>query len=163
MAKEKVQKGQPSAPNKHLYSRLSYLYQAASYLAVASASSDPSTAKEPTKEPSTAASRSLLRQMRSISRKGQIRLSRDIKRTVCKSCDSLLIPGRSATVEVENTSVEASKPWADVFVIKCSTCGYTKRFPVLREYGKPLKTKGSDQEKEGDIVQAEGSHIVSNG
>lgn len=68
--------------------------------------------------------------IRSVSRKSQVRLSQDIKRSLCKRCDTLLIPGKTSDSKLENLSYEGRKPWADVLVIQCKTCGAEKRFPV---------------------------------
>lgn len=82
--------------------------------------SRPETAKLP---------RQYLAQMRGVSLKSQLRLSQDIKRSVCKRCDILLVPGSNCTEEIENLSRGKKKPWADVRVVRCTSCGTTKRFP----------------------------------
>ncbi|KAK2791590.1 hypothetical protein FQN52_004781 [Onygenales sp. PD_12] len=68
-------------------------------------------------------------QLRGVSRKSQIRLSIDIKRSVCKRCDSLLLPNSTCVETVENASRGGKKPWADVRVVRCNSCGYQKRYP----------------------------------
>lgn len=68
--------------------------------------------------------------IRSVSLKSQIRLSRDIKRSLCKRCNMLLVPGKTSTEKIENLSYEGQKLWADVLVVECKTCGAGKRFPV---------------------------------
>ena len=153
-------KGGPT--QKHLHSRISYLYQAATFLTEA-ASSEPSikhdvpTAEEmantgkceqgsvrlaessaPVEEsvigtcrsnPSVL-SRPLLAHVRAISRKSQIRITPNIKRSICKRCDALLLPGSTSTSHVENKSRNGSKPWANILVTTCLACGTVKRFPV---------------------------------
>jgi ribonuclease P protein subunit RPR2 len=42
----------------------------------------------------------------------------------------MLIYGSTCTNEVENKSKDGKKPWADVLVRRCATCGLEKRFPV---------------------------------
>ncbi|PGH07467.1 ribonuclease P protein subunit RPR2 [Blastomyces parvus] len=76
-------------------------------------------------------SRYLASQLRGVSLKSQLRLSRDIKRSICKRCDSLLIPNSTCMETVENASRGGSekKPWADVRVVRCNSCGYMKRYP----------------------------------
>lgn len=59
-----------------------------------------------------------------------MRLDPSIKRTICKRCDSLLVPGVSSTNRIENPSKGGKKPWADVLVVECNACGAVKRFPV---------------------------------
>lgn len=68
--------------------------------------------------------------LQQVSRKGQLRLAVDLKRTLCKSCNTILIPGRTATHVIENSSKDDRKPWADVLVVTCGVCGGKKRFPV---------------------------------
>lgn len=69
-------------------------------------------------------------QLQSIARKGQIRLSQDVKHGICKTCSAPLIEGTSATRFTENLSKGGCKPWAEVLVVKCNACETVKRFPV---------------------------------
>ncbi|KAI3396327.1 hypothetical protein diail_12293 [Diaporthe ilicicola] len=162
MAKKKV----AGVPNKPSYCRLSFMYQAASLLAVAAKPSQASS-NQPAQDAKfdvrfddngdkpdsntkridrTAArthnmSHRLLSDFRSVSLKSQIRVSPDMKRTICKFCDTLLIEGQTCTSTVENTSKGGRKPWADVLVVKCHTCQRAKRFPVNapRQQRRPLR------------------------
>ncbi len=68
--------------------------------------------------------------MRSVAKKSVMRLGPQIKRTVCKRCDTLLIPGISCENRIENASKGGKKSWADVLVVGCMACGTVKRFPV---------------------------------
>ncbi|KAI4602177.1 hypothetical protein KJ359_009414 [Pestalotiopsis sp. 9143b] len=142
-------KQQGAVANRPLYSRISYLYQAAAYL---SSTASNETSKTPelahddgsTSQPELPASmakplehkvkqsmsRHLLSDMRATSLKSQIRLSPAMKQTICKYCDTLLIDGETSTSVIENTSKGSKKPWADVLVMSCKTCGGLKRFPV---------------------------------
>lgn len=188
MAKIKTAKGSKGVPNKHLHSRISYLYQAAAYLTlqqnteifqkesksaeehedikvpesagtsskVACAdldgsvleSSTSSMAPKPTKPASSGLALQLSSHLRGVSLKGQVRLSHDLKRSICKCCNTILIPGRTSTTTIENQSRGGKKPWADVLVIKCSTCGSKKRFPIgserqTRKTARPKAKEGS--------------------
>lgn len=166
MAKKKT----PGVPNRHLYTRISFLYQAATYLSVAgeqsreatSQKAPEATAAEPiraeldgsedkdrvmvgTGPPIRAAqnmSRKLLTDLRAVTLKSQIRISPDIKRTICKHCDTLLIEGQTCSSAVENKSKGGKKPWADVLVIRCHTCSREKRFPVdvQKQKRRPLRS-----------------------
>lgn len=167
MGKFKVSKP-TSVPNKHLHSRISYLYQAATYLSSVQQTGrqkvDPAKELSSTGQSSThiapqahagldcaAAvkssqfqdasidtnrtgnipfSRLLLSHLRDVSLKGQVRLSPEMKRTICRRCYSLLVPGQSSTTRIENPSRGEKKPWADMLVIRCNACGAEKRFPV---------------------------------
>ena len=74
--------------------------------------------------------RQLLSQLRGVSLKSQIRLSPAIKHSVCKRCDTLLVPGPTSKRWIENPSKGGKKSWADVLVIQCDLCSTEKRFPV---------------------------------
>lgn len=171
--KGKAVKGGPA--QRHLYSRISYLYQAATYLAenaskrrndhanlqggmrrksekVGSPSSVATSESHSEEAPRIqvaagdgqaagtrdATSRSylavsspqLLAHLRAVSRKSQIRLAPDLKRSICKRCDALLVPGSTSTNHLENKSRNGSKPWADVLVVTCIACQAAKRYPV---------------------------------
>lgn len=174
MAKAKTSKGESAnIPNKHLHARLSFLHQAATYLAVAGnvKASEPQTkstsnearngSEYQTADPSTLCEKAnnhhgleamrLLSQLRGVSRKTQIRLAPTMKHTLCKRCDSLLVPGKTSTERVVNESKDGRKPWADVLEIECVKCGTIKRFPVgmsrdkERRSTSPGKTSGITQ------------------
>ncbi|KAG6001797.1 hypothetical protein E4U54_000987 [Claviceps lovelessii] len=159
-------KGQPGVQNRIIYSRASYLYQAATYLSncVDRVENAPSSTRPQASKPELSAdqqqqkqqqrqhqhqhqhqqqhqhrkqqkalenmSRLAMADMKAVSLKAQIRQSPALKRTVCKFCDTLLVEGRSCSSTIENPSKGARKPWADVLVMKCKTCGNIKRFPV---------------------------------
>lgn len=72
----------------------------------------------------------LLSQLRSVSLKSQIRLSSEMKHSICKRCNTLLISGRTSTNRVENKSRGCKKAWADLLIITCDICGMAKRFPL---------------------------------
>ncbi|PWY83469.1 Rpr2-domain-containing protein [Aspergillus heteromorphus CBS 117.55] len=83
-------------------------------------------------------SRVYMSQMRGVSLKAQLRLPVDVKRSFCKRCDTHLIPGTTCTQEIRNASRGRKKPWADVLVVRCSTCGTEKRFPQTEKRSKRL-------------------------
>ena len=171
----KKQKQSGSVPNRAIYSRLSYLYQAAAYIQSQGlqsqnpqSQSSPEAAEQaqphsedrsqpPTeqgqpelhKDIHAVTARRLLSDLRAASLKTQIRLDPSVKRTVCKYCDTLLIEGASCRSSVENRSRGGRKPWADVLVVKCGTCGGEKRFPVsaARQKRRPFRGEGV----EGDV------------
>ncbi|KAF4504166.1 hypothetical protein G6O67_008353 [Ophiocordyceps sinensis] len=152
-------KSNPGVQNRAIYSRASYLYQAASYLACraneAGADKEPSHGKpegEPEGEPASEGasgersgaqearekqrkqlrnmSRHAMSEMRAVALKTQIRQSQALKRTICKFCDTLQLEAQTCRSTIENPSRGGLKPWADVLVIRCQTCGNAKRFPV---------------------------------
>lgn len=132
-------KKETSVQNRHLYSRASFLYQAAKYLTLSDAElNDSQNSRSDEATSSTSRNRNVLQgaarrmatDMRAVSLKTQMRLSSAVKQTVCKYCDSLLVEGESCTSIVENNSKGEKKPWADVLVRRCGTCGGEKRYPV---------------------------------
>jgi len=180
MAKVKASKGIGNIPNKILHSRISYLYQAATYL---SAAQQPHSDSKPvsTKDSSMAtskdseteservmatdssklttssqaayrpSSRRLISDLRSVTLKGQVRISPAMKQSICKKCDTLLIDGSTCTNEVENKSRGGKKPWADVLVRRCHICSLEKRFPMAakRQPRRPHRQSPDDSLLEG--------------
>ena len=140
MSKVKPPKSK-GVPNKHLHVRLSYLYQAATYLTLQTTMQDTTTTSLRRDEQTTLHNTvqtqrqsplalELGSDIQQVSRKGQLRLAVDLKRSMCKSCNTVLIPGRTATQAIENPSKGGKKSWADVLVVTCNLCGGKKRFPV---------------------------------
>lgn len=192
----KAMKGGPA--QKHLHSRISYLYQAATYLADNATRRQSARARlrydsgsnqtkegdykcsapEPGPTPegnlqisdtednqkemsplsgtssSAVSSRQLLAHLRAVSRRTQIRLTPDIKRSICKRCDALLVPGSTSTITVENRSRNRNKPWADVSVVTCIACGTAKRFPVQAERQSKRQMRRKDV-KEKSVIEPE--------
>lgn len=154
-------------PRKHLYSRASYLYQAASYISrfQSRKAKDPCQERaqrtfpepsDPVLQTSEAAivsgqtgpypsteplARVLLSQLRGISLKAQIRLGQDVKHSICKRCHQLLISGITSTARIENHSRNGAKPWANVLVVRCTFCNTPRRFPVGAKRQRPRKMR----------------------
>lgn len=145
-----------SVPNKHIYARVSYLYQAATYLAtnkkIAITNNDwqetysanssegvqggnatkSDNASTHTGDPRIAmgSQKYLVSHLRAVSLKGQVRLSREMKRSLCKRCDAYMVPASTYLSSLENQSRQSKKRCADVQVLACVSCGATKRFPI---------------------------------
>lgn len=179
MAKSQAPKGGSKVPNKILYSRMSYLYQAATYLAL----HGNDTQKEQTKGTDSdtsmedidqcqskveanvtgscqSLSRRLISEFRLVSQKGMMRISPEMKHSMCKNCQTLLMEGTTCTAHVENRSKGGKKPWADVLVRKCNTCGLEKRFPLAAER-QPRRPRRSTKEDPASKSQFP-SHKASN-
>jgi len=149
MAKAKAQKG---VPQKHLHSRISYLHQAAAYLASAEGTSRSLISAEGAPGPvhsnslvkSTNSaynqSRNLLSQLRAVSLKSQIRLTPELKQSFCRRCNSLLVPGKTSDMTIANSSRHGNKAWADILLVKCGFCGAVRRFPIGRKLGREEAT-----------------------
>ncbi|KAI0119557.1 Rpr2-domain-containing protein [Daldinia grandis] len=143
-----------SVPNRPVYSRISYLYQAATYLASQPKDITNDTVATQGKKtlcPSRSKhglSRRFITDLRSTSLKSQIRLSPAMKHTICKYCDSLLVEGETSSSSVENKSKGGKKPWADVLVVKCHACKGVKRFPIQAPRQKRRPIREADSKKE---------------
>jgi ribonuclease P protein subunit RPR2 len=137
MSKVKAPKAK-GVPNKHLHARSTFLYQAATYLTLQTAThGDVIAAVAQDKEDGPLETQrhpplalELGSDLQQVSRKGQLRLAVDLKRSMCKSCNTVLIPGRTLVQTIENSSKGGKKPWADVLVVACLICGGKKRFPI---------------------------------
>lgn len=155
-------KGGGGVQNRAIYSRISFLQQAAATLSAShhrpeisssanNATGGPSISASPSddarlKTVLDAMSRRLATDLRAVSLKTRIRLTPAIKQTLCKFCDSILIDGESCTSAIENKSKAARKPWADVLVRKCHTCGRERRYPVSAARPKRKTARGLDGE-----------------
>lgn len=155
MSKVKAPKSK-GMPNKHLHARSTFLYQAATYLTLQTATQDEfaidvAQDKESPPHAAPATQRHLPlalelgSDLQQVSRKGQLRLAVDLKRSMCKSCNTVLIPGRTVSQTIENPSKGGRKPWADVLVVTCLICGGKKRFPVgaTKQLKKPKRVTTS--------------------
>lgn len=96
--------------------------------------------------------------LRAVSLKGQIRLSADMKRSICKRCDSHLVVGSTATRNMENKSRGGKKPWAEVLVVSCNTCGVEKRFPVAAKRQPRRHIRDNDLKDDSKVVLADANH-----
>ncbi|CAI7649866.1 unnamed protein product [Penicillium glandicola] len=81
--------------------------------------------------------------LRNLSR---IRLPVTLKRSVCKRCDTILTPGVTCSHEIRNTSRGGKKPWANVLVVQCLSCGTEKRFPQTEKRGKKLAERRKEKD-----------------
>ncbi|TRX98397.1 hypothetical protein FHL15_000471 [Xylaria flabelliformis] len=148
-----------SVPNKHLYSRLSYLHQAATFLGSQVGNTHHFESESPAADQSRLQlARHLLTDLRATSLKSQIRLSPAMKHTICKFCDTLLIEGETSTSIVENKSKHGKKPWADVLVIKCNACHGVKRFPVQaqRQKRRPQREQAPEDTRKPTTIKQPG-------
>lgn len=158
----KLKKG--ASANNHLRARLEYLHRAATYLQSASnpteaPPTDTDVAKEPSPPKTFPLSRVYISQMRGVSLKTQLRLPQDVKRSFCKRCDTLLIPGVNCAEEMRNDSRGGKKPWADVRVVRCGVCDTEKRFPRGQKKGLKLaerkKREAESKKEEGQFGSEE--------
>ncbi|OJJ43080.1 hypothetical protein ASPZODRAFT_19778 [Penicilliopsis zonata CBS 506.65] len=174
----KAKKGPPGGAQRHIRARLEYLHKAAAYLQGAAVSpnlpttesssneqegnqtlqASPSTNLQPSqtnalnrkiaKSPLVHLSQQYISHMRGVSLKTQLRLPIPVKRSFCKRCGMILTSGVNSVQELRNESKNSKKPWANVLVIRCMTCGTEKRFPQTPNRGKKL----SERRKEKDTA-----------
>ncbi|KAK0615749.1 RNAse P Rpr2/Rpp21/SNM1 subunit domain-containing protein [Bombardia bombarda] len=150
MAKAGGTKKNGGVPGRTLYSRVSFLHQAAAFLSsvrqpqpqprnsttatseAEATAADVAVSRSPLLGPQSKSSmsRRLAGDMRSVSLKTRIRLSPVVKQSICKFCDSVLVEGETCTSAIENPSRNGKKPWADVLVRKCHACQKERRYPI---------------------------------
>lgn len=103
----------------------------------------------------------LLNHLHLTARKAQVRVSQDIKRSVCKRCNALLVAGSTSYSKLENKSKHGKKPWADIHVVECLKCGANKRFPVgaMKQERKGKRRPKSGKAFEAIAVPKDGSTV----
>ena len=108
--------------NMEHFQRLNYLYQISMFNTIFT---------EP--NGTNPLSRGYIRNLDLISKKVKGALLPNMKRTICKKCHRLLIPTKTASYQIENTSRRDRSPEkrqkSDEFVIKC-VCGEKKTFKI---------------------------------
>lgn len=161
-------------PNRHLHARTTFLYQAAAYLTLQSARVNLETPASLDLAASSAPSHSpvalqLGADLQQVSRKAQLRLAVDLKRSMCKSCNTILIPGQTATQTMQNHSRGGKKPWADVLVVQCRFCSSRKRFPVgsAQQLNKSKRGAASvvgnvDAPSSNDVSMSDAAPVIGN-
>ncbi|KKY13825.1 putative rnase p rpr2 rpp21 subunit [Diplodia seriata] len=167
-----------SVPNKHLHARISYLYQAATYLANQSCQPaeqrngkkidvDATAEGDPVMQPVLPGQNAFppglpfyyASHLQSVSMKSQIRLSQDVKHSICKRCSAILVSGSTSSNKIENLSRGGKKPWADVLVIECNVCNAQKRFPVGAKR-QPRKSERAKVEKARPASMGTGRNVT---
>ena len=109
----------PPKVHKDHYARTSFLFQAANFYA---------------SHGNPIMSRMMLRSVDLVAKRTVLRVLPHIKRQVCKKCSSVLIPGLTMTVNIENTLKDpANSPKADIMVFQCLECDTQKRFPIGKD------------------------------
>ena len=129
--------------------RMDYLYRAAHLVNGVRFSKDSMTKSKEQKEQSFQKSSEnakrilsthLTQLMVGIGRKAVQRASVEVKRTICKGCRNLLVPGKTAKFYYRSKSkmkTKNNKRTEKELKILCKQCSTEKKFPL-----KKLKTKG---------------------
>ncbi|KAL1945784.1 hypothetical protein VTO73DRAFT_1786 [Trametes versicolor] len=128
--------------NRDIIQRINFLYQASAYLnsvsqALPTSAVQPqqpapavkgkSKKKQKVRHPRDTAelSRSYIGSMRTVGQKTMVRMDPSLKRTLCKSCDTILLPGSTAIVRVRPTFSHRH-----AVVYTCLTCNASRRIPA---------------------------------
>ncbi|KAF5383494.1 hypothetical protein D9757_006096 [Collybiopsis confluens] len=136
-----------SVSNRDVIQRLNFLYQASVYLntvhcstsqlppssssSLSSAPDDPTTnQKKKGKEKKKTVglgdlSRSYIGTMKSVGTKTTVQLDPSVKRTLCKRCNTVLIPGSTASVRTKK-----SPSHGHFMVYTCGVCKHSVRIPA---------------------------------
>ena len=124
---------------KQVPPRINYLYQAAHCI----------LAQDPQ---NTQLARFYMDLVKSVSAKVVMRISPDIKRTICKKCNALLIPGVTATVRLRGKRQKH-------VVMKCMDCRRVKRFNTNEDHvlwvDKPEGVVEKQQQQHGQATAAD--------
>ncbi|CAK9437227.1 uncharacterized protein LODBEIA_P16050 [Lodderomyces beijingensis] len=111
-------------PNKENNTRLTYLYQLSNMFTTSTTST--------TRNSASILARGYDRNFDLIAKKTVSKISPNVKRTMCKRCHCLLVPGLTMSMRIENLSKTKDEK-SDVLIYECLQCGQCKRFPVGRD------------------------------
>ncbi|CAI7605831.1 unnamed protein product [Penicillium crustosum] len=155
MAKAKGKKEAKNSKNSknsqsHIRARLDYLHQAAAYFQGKSTLAEGQNVKVHSNEPTSVAGHldpedghtGYTQQVCS----GNQKKTQEPLRNLSRRCDTILIPGVTCSHETENASRGGKKPWANVLVVRCLSCGTEKRFPQTEKRGKKLVERRKEKD-----------------
>jgi len=115
--------------------RMSYLYQASNLMMKSASKNNSSSSNAKSAFARRILSTYLSHLMVGIGQKSVTRASPEVKRSVCKGCHTILIPGDTAKVGVR------SRKGGKKTEIRCEQCGTMKAFPMSNV--KKIKNKDS--------------------
>ncbi|KAK0222063.1 RNAse P Rpr2/Rpp21/SNM1 subunit domain-containing protein, partial [Armillaria fumosa] len=109
-----------SVPNKDIIQRLKFLYQASVYL-------NGVTSQSPRRRRVTTSdlSRSYVSSMKVVGQKTVVKMDPSVKRTICKGCNTILVPGSTVTIRANKSASHGH-----VMVYTCTHCKTTRRIPA---------------------------------
>ncbi|KAI0775818.1 RNAse P Rpr2/Rpp21/SNM1 subunit domain-containing protein [Trametes elegans] len=150
--------------NRDIVQRISFLYQASTYLISVSQSlpnplenvkerhSRKRAKKDRLRHPRNTAdlSRSYVGAMRSVGQKTMVRMDPSLKRTLCKGCDAVLIPGFTATVRVKPLRSHGGE-----VVYTCHACDTFKRIPAPPVFDPDAPVRDEDPTSNPTSTQAD--------
>ncbi|PBK74610.1 Rpr2-domain-containing protein [Armillaria solidipes] len=110
-----------SVPNKDIIQRLNFLYQASVYLNGVPSQSPPRRKRVTTSD----LSRSYVSSMKIVGQKTVVKMDPSVKRTICKGCNTILVPGSTVTIRANK-----SPSHGHLMVYTCTQCKTTRRIPA---------------------------------
>ncbi|KAM5534584.1 hypothetical protein V8D89_011788 [Ganoderma adspersum] len=124
-----------SVQNRDIIQRINFLYQASTYVNSIAPPSDGAISshrsskkkKNTIRHPKNTAelSRCYVGAMRIIGQKTMVRMDPTLKRTLCKQCDTVLLPGSTASVRIKTSSSHRQ-----VVTYTCLACRACRRIPA---------------------------------
>lgn len=132
MSGKKPLKVPKTLPKRDHHMRTGYLYQ----LGVLNEAKREGIASRESKTASII-SRMYVNHMDQVSKKAVLKLHPDLKRTVCKKCCRIGIPGLNVKIRIVNESKKEDNRIANVLEYQC-VCGGVKRFPYGQNEGYEL-------------------------
>ncbi|PIL35962.1 hypothetical protein GSI_01622 [Ganoderma sinense ZZ0214-1] len=124
-----------SVQNRDIIQRLNFLYQASTYVNSIAPPLDgsisprrgPKKKKNTIRHPKDSAelSRCYVGTMRIIGQKTMVRMDPTLKRTLCKQCDTVLLPGSTASVRIRTSGSHRQ-----VVTYTCLACRSSRRIPA---------------------------------
>ena len=123
MGKNKAGNVKTKAPESA--ARMNFLYQAAHTILNEDKNSEQeksNSSKNKTKKSNQIVAAYYTQLMVGIGHKSVLRSSKELKRTICKGCRSLLLPGKTATVKIKTKEKRIGS--------QCNICKTEKLFPL---------------------------------
>ncbi|TFK53537.1 Rpr2-domain-containing protein [Heliocybe sulcata] len=126
-----AKKNREEAPNpnnissRDILQRMNFLYQAGAYLSTLPAEASSREAPHPAAGQKRRKARAYVDSMRTVGQRTVVKLDPSVKRTLCRSCNLILIPGTTATVRIKS-----SPSHEHVVTYTCTTCNSARRIPA---------------------------------
>ncbi|KAI0773904.1 RNAse P Rpr2/Rpp21/SNM1 subunit domain-containing protein [Fomes fomentarius] len=123
--------------NRDIIQRINFLYQASTYLNTIAQwtplnhgqvyHKDRGKTRNSIRNPQNTSelSRSYVSTMRIVGQKAMVRMDPSIKRTLCKKCDTILVPGSTSSVRIKTR-----RGHGQIVTYTCHTCGTVRRIPA---------------------------------
>ncbi|KAK0201592.1 RNAse P Rpr2/Rpp21/SNM1 subunit domain-containing protein [Desarmillaria ectypa] len=137
-----------SVPNRDIIQRLNFLYQASVYLNGVTSQSPPQRKRVTTSD----LSRSYVSSMKIVGKKTTVKMDPSVKRTICKGCDTILVPGSTVSIRVKK-----SQSHGHLMVYTCTRCKTPRRIPA------PPVDRSSDVESSPAVESSDSVSLAKKG